>query len=350
MPNGTIALGLRTVMAPAAAAALLVAAPGVATAQDAASYFKGKTITVTVGFASGGGYGNYCQQLVAHWDRHTPGKPNFICQFMPGGGGVKAANYMYAAAPKDGSMLSMLSDYGAVAQLIQPEKVRYDLRKFKWVGVMVPANPALLVRKGAKVQKFEDMYTNELVVGLVGVLAQDGINSRIMNAILGTKIKGVAGYTGTRPIQLAMERGEVDASISSWISWKTRAVQQIKDGQFIPVAQIGFKKTWDLPNVPLVREQAKNEADRQVIDIASASAPFGRSVTVPPGYPAHLLAALRASFNATMKDKEFLATAKKRNIEIDPSPGEEVEPILQQVLATPPSVVDRFRKAAGMTK
>ena len=348
MPHSVAFLMFKKFLAPAAAISLLATGAGVAGAQEASSYFKGKTVTITVGFGSGGGYGNYCQQLVAHWSRHAPGNPNFICQFMPGGGGVKAANYMYNVAPKDGSMLSMISDYAAVAQLIQPEKIKYDIRKFKWVGIMVPANPALLVRKGAKVQKFEDMYKQELVVGLVGVLAQDGINSRIMNAILGTRIKGVAGYTGTRPIQLAMERGEVDGSISSWISWKTRAVQQIKSGQFIPVAQIGFRKAWDLPNVPLVRDQAKNEADRQVIDIASASAPFGRSVTVPPGYPAQLLAALRTSFMATMKDKEFLDTAKRRNIEIDPSSGEEIEPILNQVMATPKSVVDRFRKAAGM--
>jgi tripartite-type tricarboxylate transporter receptor subunit TctC len=334
-----------------AATSILALAPmmaGNAAAQDAAAFFKGKTVTITVGFGSGGGYGNYCQQLVAHIGRHTPGNPSFICQFMPGAGGVKAANYMHAVAPRDGTMLGMISDYAAVAQLIEPEKIRYDIRDFKWVGVMVPANPALLVRKGATVQKFEDMYEHEVVVGLVGVLAQDGINSRIMNAILGTKIKGVAGYGGTAPIQLAMEQGEVDGSIASWISWKTRAVQQIESGQFIPIAQIGFRKAWDLPDVPLVRDQAKNREDQQVLDLAAASAPFGRSVIVPPNYPPHLLAALRTAFNETMKDKEFLETAKQRNIEIDPSPGEEIEPILEGLMATPQSVIDRFRDAAGM--
>ena len=348
MLSKTAHSGYSRVLAAAAAAGLLAVASGTAAAQDAEQFFKGKTITITVGFGSGGGYGNYCQQLVAHWSKHTPGKPNFVCQFMPGGGGVKAANYMYNVAPKDGSMLSMISDYAAVAQLMEPQKIKYDIRKFKWVGVMVPANPALLVRKGAKVQKFDDMYKDEVVVGLVGVLAQDGINSRIMNAILGTKIKGVAGYTGTRPIQLAMEQGEVDGSISSWISWKTRAMEPIKSGKFIPIAQIGYKKAGDLPDVPLVREQAKNKEDQQVLDIAAASAPFGRSVTVPPGYPAPLLAALRTSFHATMKDEDFLEMAKRRNIEIDPQRAEDLEPILESLMATPQSVIDRFRKAAGM--
>ena len=146
-----------------------------------------------------------------------------------------------------------------------------------------------------------------------------------------------------------MERGEVDASISSWISWKTRAKSQIAEGKFVPIAQVGFKKAWDLPNVPLVRDFAKNKADQQVLDLAAGSAPFGRSVTVPPGYPPHLLAALRKSFNETMKDKEFLASAKKRNSEIDPSPGEEIEPILKSVMETPKAVIERFRKSVGIT-
>jgi len=339
---------LRGVLASATLAALAFGAGSPASAQDAAAFFKGRNITITVGFGSGGGYSNYCRQLVQFWGKHTPGNPNFICQYMSGAGGVKAANYMYKVAPRDGSVLSMLSDYMPVAQLIDPKKVKYDVREFKWVGVMVPANPALMTRSGAKVKKFEDVFKEELVIGVVGVLGQDGINARIMQKVLGAKIKIVPGYSGTAPIALAMERGEVDASISSWISWKTRAKAQIASGAFLPLAQVGFKRAWDLPKVPLVSEFAKTPEDRQIMDLAAASAPFGRSVTVPPGYPAHLLAALRKSFDETMKDKEFLETAKKRNIEIDPSPGAEMEPILAKVMATPKSVIQRFRAAAGI--
>jgi len=339
---------IRGVLASAALAALAAGAVSPAAAQDAAAFFKGRTITITVGFGSGGGYSNYCRQLVQFWGKHTPGNPTFVCQYMSGAGGVKAANYMYKVAPRDGSMLSMLSDYMPVAQLIDPKKVKYDVRKFKWVGVMVPANPALMTRSGAKVKKFDDVFKNQLIIGVVGVLGQDGINARIMQRVLGAKIKIVPGYSGTAPIALAMERGEVDASISSWISWKTRAKSQIASGAFVPLAQVGFKRAWDLPNVPLVSEFAKSTEDRQIMDLAAASAPFGRSVTVPPGYPPYLLAALRTAFNATVKDKEFLETAKKRNIEIDPARGEEMEPILEKVMATPKSVIQRFRTAAGI--
>ena len=332
-----------------AGAAFATVAVGVSFANEATDFFTGRTVNIVVGFGSGGGYGHYCQQLVQYWGDHTPGKPTFICQYMSGAGGVKAANYMYNAAPKDGSYVSMLSDYGALGQILEPEKVKYDFLKFKWVGIMVPSNPAMMVRSGVGVKKFGELFKKQIVVGVVGMLGQDGINAQIMQSILGAKLKIVSGYSGTAPIALAMERGEVDSSISSWISWKTRAKSQIDAGKFIPLIQIGFKKAWDLPNVPLLSDYAKNEADRQVLNLASATAPFGRSVTVPPGYPPKLLAALRKSFMATMKDKEFLASAKKRNIEIDPMPGEDIEPILEKVMATPKPIIEHFRKLVGMT-
>jgi tripartite-type tricarboxylate transporter receptor subunit TctC len=340
---------MKTVTALAAAAILAAAViPSGASAQDAEKFFKGKTITITVGYGAGGGYANYCRQLVGTWSKYIVGNPTVVCAYMPGGGGVKAANYMYNVAPKNGNMLSMISDYAALAQLLEPKKVKYDIRKFKWVGIMVPANPVLMVRKGAKVQSWDDNFKAELIVGLTGVLAQDGINCRLMNTYLGTKMRLVPGYASTPKIALAMEKGEVDASLSSWISWKTRAKSQLAKGEFIPIAQIGVKKAWDLPNLPLVSDFAKSDEAKAVMALAGGAAPFGRSVTVPPGYPAHLLAALRKGFDATMKDKDFLASAKKRNIEIDPMPGAEIEPILAKIMATPPAIVAAFRKAAGL--
>src|SRR3546814_613822 len=162
----------------------LTLSAGTAGAQDAKEFYDGKTVTVIVGFGAGGGYANYCRQLVQFWSAHAPGKPNFVCQYMPGGGGVKAANYLYTVAAKDGSVLGMISDYAALAQLLEPKKVRYDIREFKWDGVLVPANPVMMVRKGAKVQSFEELYKEQMVVGLVGLLAMDGINTRRINSVL----------------------------------------------------------------------------------------------------------------------------------------------------------------------
>ncbi len=324
-------------------------ASGNAFADQAEDYFKGKTLNIVVGFGPSGGYAIYCRQLVSYWNKYIPGNPNVICQFMPGGGGVKAANYMYNVAPKDGSTLGMISDYAAVAQLMRPGKMKYDVREFKWVGVMVPSNPLLTATDVAAVKKFDDLYTKELKLGVTGKLAQSGINASLMNELLGTKIRLIAGYKSTGKVALAMQSGEVEATMSSWISLKARAKQLFDSGKFVPIVQVGYKKAKDLPNVPLMRDAAKDEKSRQVLDLASGAAPFGRSVSVPPGYPAHLLAAMRAAFDRTMEDKEFLKTAAERNIDIDPSTGASLEPVVEKLMNMPKEIVALAQKAAGIT-
>lgn len=337
-------------LAGAAAALIAAGASGAARADAAEDYFKGKTINIVVGYGPSGGYAVYCRQLTAYFGKYIPGNPTVICQHMPGQGGVKAASYLYTVASKQGNVLGMLSDYAAVAQLMQPEKIKYDIREFRWVGVMVPSNPLLTVRKGAGITKFEQLFEKEMTIGVTGVLAQSGINAQLMNRFLGSKIKLIAGYKSTGKVALAMQQGEVDATMSSWISLKARAKQLFDSGEFIGLLQVGHKRARDLPHVPLMSDFAKDEQAKQVANLASSSAPFGRSVSVMPGYPNHLLAALRKAFMATMEDKEFLATAKERNIEIDPSPGESLEPVLKNLMATPDSVVKLVQDAAGFNK
>ena len=340
----------RRILAAGAAIVLAAGVSSVARADAAADYFKGKTINIVVGYGPEGGYAIYCQQLVAYFGKHIAGNPTVICQFMPGQGGVKAASYLYSVAPKNGNYVGMLSDYAAVAQLMDPKRIKYDIRKFRWVGVMVPSNPVLTVRKGAGIAKFEDLFKKEMTIGVTGRLAQSGINAQLMNRFMGTKIKLIAGYKSTGKVALAMQQGEVDATMSSWISLKARAKKLFDSGEFIPLVQVGFSRAKDLPNVPLMSDFAKDTQSRQVANLASASAPFGRSVSVMPGYPDHLLAALRKGFMATMEDGEFRAAAKKRNVEIDPSPGESLDTVLNQVMSTPPSVVKLVQDAAGMNK
>lgn len=320
---------------------------GAAKADKVADFYKEKgTLTVLVGYGPSGGYAAYCRQLVGYWGKYIPGNPTVVCKHMPGGGGLKAANYMYNAGPRDGGTVQMISDYVAVAQLMRPKKVKYDARKFRWVGVLVGANPVVMAWHTAKVKKFDDLFKTPLIIGLTGPLAQGGINTALMNAFLGTKFKRILGYKSTGKIALAMEQGEVEASMSSWISWKARKFQMIQQGKYIPIVQVGLARAKDLPNVPLMSEYAKDEKTKQVLGLVSAAAPFGRSVSVPPGFPDYLLEGLRKSFDAVVKDKEFLATAKKRNIEIDPATGQSLEPALEQILSTPAEIVKLAQQAA----
>jgi tripartite-type tricarboxylate transporter receptor subunit TctC len=321
-------------------------APQEVRADKVADFYKGNTLTITVGYGPSGGYALYARQLIQYWPKYIPGNPSVIIKFMPGGGGLRAGNYMYKVAPKDGSMIGMISDYVAVAQLMRPKKVKYDARKFKWIGVMVPANPVVMAWHTAKVQSFDQLLKNQLIIGLTGPLAQSGINTALMNTFLGTKFKRIFGYKSTGKIALLMEQGEVEASMSSWISWKARKFKMIQEGKYVPIIQVGMTKAKDLPNVPLMRDYAKNEKMRQVLDLASGAAPFGRSFMVPPGFPDYLLAGLRKAFDRTMKDPEFLASAKKRHIEIDPQSGASLDPVLRQILATPKEIVAMAQDAA----
>ena len=334
-------------LAAATAAFALGAQAGVAQADKFEEFYKKKgQLTILVGYGPSGGYAAYCRQLVTFWGKYIPGNPNVVCQFMPGGGGLKAANYMYNAGPRDGGTVQMISDYVAVAQVMRPKKVKYDARKFKWIGVMVPANPVVMAWHTAKVKTFDDVFKTPLVIGLTGPLAQGGINTALMNTFLGTKFKRILGYKSTGKVALAMEQGEVEASMSSWISWKARKYKMIKEGKYIPIVQVGLTRARDLPNVPLMSEYAKDEKTKKVLALVSAAAPFGRSVSVPPGFPNYLLEGLRKSFDETMKDKEFLATAKKRNIEIDPASGASLDSALETILSTPPEIVELAQKAA----
>jgi len=322
-------------------------ASGTASADRVADFYKGKQLKIVVGYGPSGGYAVYCRQFAPYWEKYIPGNPTVICQFMPGGGGVKAANYMYNAGPKDGSAIQMISDYAAVAQLLRPKKVKYDARKIRWIGVLVPANPVVMVWHKAKVTSFDQLFKHELVIGLTGPLAQGGLNTSLMNKFLNTKFKRVTGYKSTGKVALLMEQGEVEATMSSWISLKARKHQLIMEGKFIPILQVGMTKAKDLPNVPLMRDYAKDDKTRQVLDITSAAAPFGRSFSVAPGFPDYLLEGLRKSFDEAVKDPDFLRTSKERNIEIDPAPGKSLEPVLAKLMNTPKEIIDLAKKAVG---
>lgn len=339
---------MRICTAVLAVALVGAATSGGAVAQSMEKFYTNKTVKVIVGFSSGGGYSKYCFQLLRYLPKYIPGNPTLVCQFMRGGGGVKAANYMYNAGPRDGSVVGMLSDYMSVAQLLRPKKIKYDARKFTYLGVMVPANPVLMAWHTASVQTLKQLQKQELVVGLTGRLAQGGINAQIMNRFLGTKIKMVVGYSGTSKIALAMERGEVQGSISSWVSWKSRAQAWIKGKKITPVIQVGLSKAKDLPNVPLMLDFAKNDEDRKVLQLISGGGPFGRSLIAPPGVPRNLIEGWRKAFDMTMADPAFRAEAKRRNIEIDPTPGAKIQPIVAKILNTPKSIVKRAQKAIGV--
>ena len=169
-----------------------------------------------------------------------------------------------------------------------------------------------------------------------------------MNALLGTKFKIILGYPGGNDINLAMERGEVEGRGSNaWASWKSTRMDWIKDKKVNIIVQIGLTKAPDLPDVPLMMDLAKNPDDKAVLKLLSASTTIGRPLFTSPGVPEERVKALRAAFEATMKDPEFLADAQKRGFDINPVSGEEMQKIVVDIVATPRAVADRLQSIIG---
>jgi len=339
----------RTVLSTIAAAAVLGAAVSAspARADAVADFYKGKDLTFLVGYSAGGSYGFYARLVAEHMAKYIPGKPNIVVQHRPGGGGSKAANYFYNAAPHDGSMVAFLADALPVAQLLRPKKMKYDGRKMTWIGSIVPVNPVTLVREGSPAMTIDEIRKKEINVACSGRGSQSFIMPAMMKAYLGFKWKLICGYKGSAPMTLALERGEVDAQSSAWISWRIRYRDKIKNNLLHPIVQVGLTREAELPDVPLMQELTDDPEAKAVLEFVSAGAAIGRSIVAPPDMPKDRIAALRKAFDQTMKDPGFLADAKKRNAVIKPTRGEDVQKVVLKIYQTPKNIV---KLAAVATK
>jgi tripartite-type tricarboxylate transporter receptor subunit TctC len=324
---------------------LLAAAP--AQAQSVAPFYSGKTITILVGAGEGGGYSFYGQLAGEYLRKLLPGNPTVIVQIMPGAGGIKATDYLANVAPKDGTSLGMLLDLAAATQMLQPRAVRYDLSKFSVIGSFVTDNPVVMVRADTGVSNFAEFKGKPIVVGASGKGSQTYVHPALLKEVLGANLKLVTGYRGSSDISLALERSEVQAQSATWVSWKVRHTEWIRQKQILPIVQVGLKKEPELPDVPLMSELASSDEDRQVLEFMSSGSQIGRALFAPPGVPADRIAALRTAFETMIKDPEFLEAAEKRKLVIAPTSGTDVEAVIRQVVSYSPAVIKRAGAIAG---
>ena len=338
-------IGLGVAAAAMVAATALTVTP--AKADKVADFYKGRDITFIVGFSTGGSYGVYSRLVAKHMGKYTPGNPTYIAQHMSGGGGLKAANYLYNRAPRDGTFLGFLSDSLAVGQILFPKKAKFDASKMRYIGGITPVNPVVMVHKRHKVRTIEDVRKIELIISCSGRGSQTYIMPKAMIALLGMKFRHICGYKGSAPQTLAMARGDVDAQSSAWASWRIRHMDDINNGTLIPIVQIGLKREKELPNVPLMQDLTNDKENKKILEFLSVGGAIGRSVIAAPETPMDRVKALRIAFNKTMKDPGFLADAKKRRANIQPTTGEELDALTKKVLATDK---DLQRKARNIMK
>jgi tripartite-type tricarboxylate transporter receptor subunit TctC len=320
--------------------ALVLALSAPVHAQSVEEFYRGKTVTIQVGFTAGGGYDLYARVLGRHMGRHIPGNPQIVVQNMPGAGSLKATQYVYSVAPKDGTVLASVSRGMATEPLLNDAK--FDATKLSWIGSITSETSICATWHTSQVKTWDDMFKREFTLGGSAVGADPDTFALILRNVFGAKVKLVTGYPGGNEINLAMERGEVDGRCG-W-SWSSLKSQKQWLPQVNPLIQFALEKNSDIPQVPFAIERAANDEQRQVLRLLVAGQYLGRPFFSTPDIPNDRKEALRAAFDATMKDAQFLAETTKLNLEVTPATGKAVDAFLASLYATPKDVV---RKAAA---
>jgi len=314
-------------------------------AQSVADFYRGKTITMTVGTSPGGDYDLRMRMVGRHLGKYIPGNPQIVATNMPGAGQMLVANWLASVAPKDGTVIAAISQNLAVHQATGASGVRYDVREFNWIGNTTDTPNTINSWHTTNIRTIQDVMVREHVVGATGFASGSYLYPFALNALVGTKFKIVTGYPGGNDINLAMERGEVGGRGSnSWASWKSTRPQWLAEKKVIILVQVGVRRNPELPDIPTLQELAKNDLDRDVLTFISADTAISRPLVTNAGVPRERVEALRRAFDQAMRDPEFLAEAEKSKTDISAMTGEEAQKIAAATINAAPAV--RARAAA----
>jgi len=335
---------MRTSAATLALAALAMAAhPAASSAQTVEQFYRGKTIDLIVGGAPGGGYDIYGRAVARHWGRHIPGNPTFAVRNMPGAAGITMLRHTSTVAARNGLVVGTTFPL-AILKPLMDKRDDYLPTSFSFIGSANQETRTCLAMKNQPVKTLDDAMTTEMVMG--GNAPGGGPHDTpiMLNNLLGTKFKLVAGYPGTQEIALAVDRGEVGGICGfGWTSLMSQQPQWVTNNRINIFVQIAMEPypALEKMGVPMIWKWVKTDEQRRVLEFLMAEQVYGRPFLGPPGIPADRLAALRASFMATMQDPAFLADAEKIGIEIAPVDGEKFETLVRHVAATPPALIEK---------
>ena len=318
-------------------------------AQQPADFYKGRNIDLMIGYSVGGGYDVYARLIARHMGKHIPGNPSVTPKNMEGAGSLRLANWIYNVGPKDGTMFGTIGRGTGFDPLFGHRNAQFEGQKFNWIGSANDEVSVCVVWNGrTKVTRFEDLLTTNLAVGGTGAAADTDQFPRIINGVLGTRMKIVTGYPGGNDVNLALERGEVDGRCGwSWSSVKSTRGSWLTDKKISVLMQLSLAKHPDLPDVPLITDLARNDEERAILKLIFARQALGRPYLAPPGVPADRIAVLRKAFMDTMSDKDFMADADKAQLEVTPIDGEAIQKLVGEIYQTPPAIA---QKAAAILK
>jgi tripartite-type tricarboxylate transporter receptor subunit TctC len=330
----------------AAALALAVAAVATMAPAGAQDFYKGKTLTIVVGFTPGGGFDLNARLLARHLGRHIAGNPDVIVQNMPGAASLKSVLYLDTAAPRDGTVIATFN-FGQIGDSrMMPEKVKVDFRKFSWIGSISQDLTICYTWHALGIKTLAELQRRGTVhMGLTGVGTSSDINQKILREIFKVQVQQVAGYPGSAEERLAVERGELDGDCGSWNSIPQEWVEGAKIN---PILRSAPLEPPDLPpGVPYAANIAPSARDRDIIRVLNASGQLGRPFMASAMVPAERIELIRAAFDETVKDPEFIADAAKIRMPVTPRSGRQALRTVEEIYATPDDIVQAARKIAG---
>jgi tripartite-type tricarboxylate transporter receptor subunit TctC len=325
------------------ALAALLATP--ATAQNAAEFYKGKTVSILMGTGPGASYDLYGRTIAEHISRHIPGQPTVIVEYMPGAGGVVAANHIYGIAPQDGTKI-LLSHAIPLSEKLEPTGVRFQSAKFQWLGAYDSIVQVLTLWHTAPASTVDELKTKPIVVGAFSKTHLSYQWASLLKDAIGADYKIVTGYRSGNDCNLAMERGEIHGWTASWESIQGTRPHWLADHKVKMLVQFTLERAPYLKDVPTLTELTP-PAKRDVAEFVVSGTPFARALAVGPDVPADRVAALRKAFDALMTDHAFLADAKKRKLEIGPRDAAQITALVNKLTAASPDLITRVKKMIG---
>lgn len=316
-----------------------------ARAQSVEEFYRGRNVSLVIGFSAGTGYDIYGRLVARHIGKHIPGKPSVIPQNMPGAGSQRSAQYLYSVAPKDGSVIGTMSRSMPIEPLLGDAK--FDGRQFTWLGNVADTNSLCATWHESGIRTWQDVLEKPFVLGGQGPGSDLDNFAALVKNVFGAKVKLVSGYPGGSEVNLAIERREIDGRCGwSWDSIKGTRPEWLRDKKINLLVVFAHEKAADVPpDVPLVLDVAKTEEQKQILRVHLAGQALGRPFAAPPGIPADRKAALRQAFDETMKDPEFIAEAEKAKAEVSPTTGDTIDRVLGEVYALPKDLIEKAKAA-----
>ena len=324
---------------------IILSMPLGARAAGVEEFYRGRSLSLIIGYSAGSGYDLYARLLGRFIGKYIPGNPAVIPQNMPGAGSLKAAMYLYSVAPKDGTVIATIGRSAPLEPLLG--EAQFDGRNFAWLGSIASNSSLCTTWHTSAVKTWQDALTKPFALAGEGSGSDPDNFARILKNLFGAKVKLVTGYPGGTEMNLAIERGEVDGHCGwSWDSIKSTRPDWLRDRKINLLAVFSLQKAVDIPDeVPLIADLAASEEQRQILRLHLAGQALGRPFFTSPGVAPDRKAALRAAFDATMKDPDFVAEINKLKLEVNPASGAEIDRLLAEIYATPKSVVEKAKQA-----